>query len=82
MFEKHAKIKKVITVVLRAVVILNLITVEGNYVRYCQNFKKIPQSNSRILESYNPRDPPEGSQRTAIEFNPRIPLADWDPMGS
>jgi len=54
MFEKHAKIIEIkksrhfITVVLRAVVILNLITVEGNYVRYCQNFKKIPQSNSRI----------------------------------
>ena len=27
-------------VALRAVVILNMITVEGNYVRYCQNFKK------------------------------------------
>ena len=40
----HAKIKRkrghFITVVLRAAVILNTITVEGNYVRYCQNFKK------------------------------------------
>ena len=44
--------------------------------------KKIPQSNSRILESYNPRDPPEGSQRTAIEFNPRIPLGSHGILGT
>ena len=38
-----------ITVVLRAAVILNMTTVEDNYVRYCQNFKK--RYLNQILES-------------------------------
>jgi len=37
------------TVVLRAAVILNMTTVEDNYVRYCQNFKK--RYLNQILES-------------------------------
>ena len=49
----HAKIKRkrghFITVVLRAAVILNMTTVEDNYVRYCQNFKK--RYLNQILES-------------------------------
>ena len=80
----HAKIKRkrghFITVVLRAAVILNMTTVEDNYVRYSSIVrisKKIPQSNSRILESqsyskqqYNPRDPRD---------SPPINQSHWDP---
>jgi hypothetical protein len=38
--------------------------------------------NSGILQSQRSRDPPEGSQRTAIEFNPRIPLGSHGILGT